>query len=339
MSRLRVLVLMHEDLVPPGDLSDLTPKEIAPIKTEYDVCHALQDELGHTVEMLGLRDELAPLRRVIRDWKPHVAFNLLEEFHGEAIYDHNVVGYLELMRVAYTGCNPRGLILSRDKGLSKKILHYHRIRVPEFAVFPLGRRVKRPKRLEYPVIVKSLIDDASLGISQASIVNNDEKLAERVRFIHEKYASDAIAEQFVPGREVYVSVLGNHRLKVLPIWELDLGGLPDDAARIATEKVKFDLEYQDKHDIKIGPAKGLGDELEAKLARTSKRIYRVLGLSGYARIDFRIDAEGRAWFLEANPNPDIAADEEFASSARAAGFGYSKLIQKLISLGRNRAKG
>ena len=183
-------------------------------------------------------------------------FNLLEEFHGEAVYDHSVVSYLELLRVPYTGCNPRGLVLSRGKDLAKKLVHYHRVPTPAFAVFPMGRKVKRPPRLQLPLIVKSLIEDASMGIAQASVVESDEALAERVTFIHERIGTAAIAEQYIEGREIYVGVLGNDRRRVLPIWELQFGDLAQGTRPIATEKVKHDLEYQQRHGVVEGAGQG-----------------------------------------------------------------------------------
>ena len=337
MSRsLRVLALMHEDLVPPDSIEGLDEKKIDRFKTEYDVVTAL-GWLGHEVVKLGVWDELAPLRRAIQDWEPHIVFNLLEEFHGQAVYDQNVVSYLELMRAAYSGCNPRGLILARDKALSKKIVHYHRIRVPRFAVAPLGRRFRRPKRLEFPLIVKSLVEEASTGIAHASVVHADDKLEDRVRFIHDKVRTDAIAEQYIEGREFYVGVLGNQRLAVFPPWEIDLAGLPPDVPRIATRRLKLDAKYQKKHKVTAGPAQGLSDDLCRKVETTSKRIYRILGLSGYARIDFRLSPDGELYFLEANPNPEIAIEEEFASSAKTSGLTFEELIQKILNLGLSRA--
>ena len=235
MKKRRVIVLMHEDLVPPEDTSDLDEKRLDLIRTERDVCEGLA-RLGHEVVKLGVRDEIATLRKALREVSPHVVFNLLEEFHGQPVYDQHVVSFLELMRVPYTGCNPRGLVLARDKALSKKILHYHRIRVPRFAVIPRGKKIRRPKRLEFPLIVKSLVEEASIGIAQASVVTNDEKLAERVRFIHESVQTDVIVEQYVEGRELYASILGNSRLVVFPVWELLFEKIPPDAARIATRK-------------------------------------------------------------------------------------------------------
>lgn len=337
LKRKRVLVLMHEDLIPPADISDLSPSEVMPFATEYDVVTAMQ-WLGHEAIKLGVHDELAPLRRALKEIKPHVVFNLLEEFHGEAVYDQHMVSYLELQRAAYTGCNPRGLVLGRDKALSKKVLHYHRIRCPKFAVFPLGRRIRRPARLPFPLIVKSLVEEGSTGISEASVVHNDEKFVERVSFIHRSVGTDAIAEEFIDGREVYAGVLGNHRLTVLPPWELKIGELRSDAPRIATRRVKFDLEFQNKHNIELAPA-NFDEALTARYETVAKRIYRVLGLSGYARIDFRLTPAGELYFLEANPNPDIARGEEFSSAAKATGLDYEPLLQKLLGLGMSKARG
>src|SRR5258705_4699151 len=177
MKRLRILVLVHPELVPPDSLKGHTEQEINEWKTEYDFASALR-EAGHEVRPLGVENGLKPIRDEIESWKPDVVFNLLEQFHGEAVYDQNVASYLELLRVPYTGCNPRGLVLARGKDLSKKLLTYHRVPLPAFAVFPMRRKVKRPARLGLPLIVKSLSEDGSYGISQASVVDSDEKLAE-----------------------------------------------------------------------------------------------------------------------------------------------------------------
>src|SRR5947207_3845148 len=173
MKSLRVLVLVHPDLVPPDSLKGHSEEEINNWKTEYDVVSTLRSA-GHEVRPLGVEDELKPIRDEIESWKPDVVFNLLEQFHGEAVYDQNVASYLELLRMPYTGCNPRGLILARDKALSKKLLAYHRIPVPEFTVVRRGLKPVLPKRLQCPLIVKSLFFEASVGISQASVVENDE---------------------------------------------------------------------------------------------------------------------------------------------------------------------
>jgi D-alanine-D-alanine ligase len=333
---LRVLVLVHPDLIPPDSTKGFSEQEINVWKTEYDVVTTLR-ALGHEVRPVGVHDELKPIRDEIESWKPHAVFTLLEQFRGEVIYDQNVASYLELIHVPYTGCNPRGLMLARGKDLSKTLVHYHRIPVPGFAVFGMHRKVRRPARLALPLIVKSLSEDASWGISQASVVDSDEALAERVAFIHERVGTAAIAEQYIAGRELYVGVLGNDRLRVLPVWELQFGNMPQDAWPIATERVKHDPDYQERRGILHGPAKDLAPELHARIQRTAKRIYRTLQLDGYARIDFRLSADGVPYFLEANPNPEIAESQEFATAARHDGIAYPDLLQRIVGLGMRRA--
>lgn len=331
---LRVLVLMHESLVPPPSLKGYSDREIDEFRTEYDVTACLE-KAGHTVRALGLGDNLAELRAVITDWQPDVAFNLLEEFQGIVTYDQYVVAFLELMKLPYTGCNPRGMMISRDKALSKQILAYHRIPTPGFAVFRRGQRYKLPRKLKFPLFVKSVTEDASLGISQASIVADAERLRERIGFIHEQTASDALVEEYIEGRELYVGVLGNERLRTFPVWEMDFGTLPDVMAGIATRKVKWDRRYQKKHGIRTGAAQALPEGCAAYLAKLSKRIYRALCLSGYARMDFRLGADGNVFVLEANANPNISKDEDYADSALAAGVDYPALLELILRLGRN----
>jgi D-alanine-D-alanine ligase len=335
MRKKRVLVLTHVDLVPPDDIGK-RDAEFSEYKTDYDVMTGLRD-LGHEVQTLGLYDELTPLRKAIQDFKPHIVFNLLEEFRGETMLDQNVVSYLELVQVPYTGCNPRGLMIARDKALSKKILHYHRIRVPRFAVVPAGRKLRRkPAGLEYPLIVKSQFEQASFRIAEASLVNNDEKLAERVEFMHANVGTSLILEQYVDGRELYVGVMGNSRLQVLPVWELDMKRLRSDAPRIATERVKWNSKFQKRRGIEIGRARDLPPEVGELLVRTTKRLYRLLQLSGYARVDFRLDGKGRPYFLEANPNADIGYGDEFAEAAKGAGIDYGPLLDRILAIGLQR---
>ena len=338
MRRLRILVLMHPDFLPPDSSDGYTAQEINAWKTEYDVVSTLR-EAGHEVRPLGAQEEIKPVREAIEEFKPHVVFTLLEEFHSNVAYDQHIASYLELMRVPYTGCNPRGLILARGKDLSKTLVHHRRIAVPAFAVFPMRRKVKRPPRLALPLIVKSLNMDGSFGISQASIVDTDEKLAERVAFIHERSETAAIAEQFIEGRELYVGVLGNNRLRVLPVWELKFGNMGGRRSRhIATEKAKHDTDYQERVGIVDGPAKDLTPEVTARIQRAAKRIYQVLGLDGYARIDFRLSADGTPYFIEANPNPEIARNQEFATAAQHDGLQYPDLLHRILALGISRAK-
>ena len=329
--KLRVIMLADEKLLPAGELKDFSEKQRELRKTEFDVRDAIE-ALGHEVISIGVSDDLATIRGAIDAHKPHVAFNLIEEFGGVGHFDQHVVSYLELRRQAYTGCNPRGLTLARDKALTKKILAYHGLKVPEFAIFPKRRATKRPDRLAFPLFVKSLTEEGSAGISGASIVHDDDKLKERVEFIHRTTNSTAIAEQFIEGREIYVGVMGNHRVAVLPPWEFAMTKKQDGAPLIASDRAKWDPEYQRQMGLKTGPAK-LTKRMQAELSELSKQIYRLLGMSGYARLDFRVTANGDAYLLEANPNPQIAKDEDFALSARHMGVCYPELLEQLMHFG------
>jgi len=331
MKRLRVLVLMHEDLVPPEQVTGYDLKSVE-WRTEYDVVSTLK-KLGHDVYPLGVKSDLGVIHAAIESWKPDIAFNLLEEFDGQAVYDQHVVSYLELLRLPYTGCNPRGLMLARDKALTKKVLSFHRIPFPEFIEVPQGRAVRRPKWLSFPLIVKSVTEEASLGISQASIVEDDDKLSERVAFIHNSVGSGALIERYIEGREFYVGIIGNGQLQALPVWELILDKLPDDAKRIATERVKWSRTYQKKYGIISKQAEKLPEGKAEDIQDLAKQVYRALGLSGYARIDMRMDADGQLYVLEANPNPQIAHDEDFADSAEQADYHYKELLQEILNVG------
>jgi D-alanine-D-alanine ligase len=326
----RILALVHEHLVPPEDTTGIDVLE-AEWKMEYDVIETLR-EMGHEVRVLGVHDDLAGIRPAAGFFEPHIVFNLMEAFAGVTTFDQNVVSYLELLRLRYTGCNPRGLIFARDKALSKKLLAYHRIPVPDFSVVRYGRKPALPKKMHFPLIVKSLFFEASAGISQASVVEDEDQFARRVQFIHESLGTAAIIEQFIDGRELYVGVLGNERLEVLPVWEMSFAQMPENRWRIATERVKWNTQYQKKNGIMTNAAK-LDAAAVDHIQRIAKRAYRALDLNGYARIDLRMDEEGRAYVLEANPNPNMAYGEDFAESAETAGVSYETLLERIIALG------
>jgi D-alanine-D-alanine ligase len=332
VKRLRILVVLHPSLMPPDSLEGLDPKIVEEWRTEYDVIQTLRKS-GHEVRALGVLDSLSELRSTIADWKPDIVFNLLEEFDGIVSYDQHVIAFLEMLRQPYTGCNPRGLLLSRDKALCKQVFAFHRIPTPQFAVFRRGQRLQVPRKLRFPLFVKSTTDDASLGIAQASVVDNAAHLRERIEFVLEQHKSDVLVEEFIEGRELYVGMLGNSRLTRLPVWELNFGGSQADGTGIATRRVKWDVKYREKHGISSSPAHDLPPGAEAQLDRMSRRIYRALGLTGYARMDFRMRADGSVFALEANANPHLAESEDFAQSAAVAGRSYPELLHKIVKLG------
>jgi D-alanine-D-alanine ligase len=332
MRKLRTLVVVHASLVPPESLEGYTDKQIEEWRTEYDVTTTMRNG-GHEVRCIGVLDSLTELRAAVAEWKPDIVFNLLEEFGGIVTYDQHVVAFLELLRQPYTGCNPRGLLLSRDKLLCKQLLAFHRIPTPRFAVSRKGARLQIPRKLKFPLFVKSTVEDASLGIAQASVVEDAARLKERIEFVHAQVGSDALVEEFIEGRELYVGVLGNERLTRLPVWEMAFGSMPESLAAIATRKVKWDKRYQAKYGITTRAAQELPAAVIARLDKLSRRIYRALGLSGYARMDFRVTAAGEVYVLEANANPNLEAEEDFAESARAFGMPYNELLERLMALG------
>jgi D-alanine-D-alanine ligase len=300
--------------------------------TEANVLDALQN-LGFTVEHLAIFDDTDLISRKLGDFQPDVVFNLADQFKNNRAFDQNIVSFLELQGVPFTGCGSTGLTLCKHKGISKKILSYHRIRVPNFITLPRGRRIARPRRLAFPILVKPLKEEASLGISQASFVENDEQFKERVAFLHEKYDQDVIAEEYIEGRELYAGILGNHRLQVLPLRELVFKEVPPDEPKIATYKAKWDEEYRKRWGIRNEFADQLDPTLVRRIEQTSKKIYRLLAIDGYARLDLRLTADNQIVFIEANPNPILAREEDFAQSALKADLDYVRLIQKIIQLG------
>ncbi|MEY2527073.1 MAG: D-alanine-D-alanine ligase, partial [Verrucomicrobiota bacterium] len=204
---------------------------------------------------------------------------------------------------------------------------------------PRGQRIARLKRPKFPILVKPVKDEASYGISQASFVESDEQFRERVAFIHEKHDSDVIAEEYIEGRELYVSLMGNVRLTVFPIRELVFREVPPDEPRIATYRAKWDEDYRKRWGLKNQSAERLDPALLAQIEQTCKRIYRLLTIDGYARIDLRLTAANELYFIEANPNPHLADDEDFAQSAQKAGLKYPQLIDAIIRLGMKRVRG
>lgn len=330
MKPARVLTLVHKGLVPPDSPA---PEDVpnAEWKMEWDVVSTLRKQ-GHELHVVAVDDDLTPIRRAIDEFRPTIVFNLMEAFANVGVFDQNVVSYLELLRAPYTGCNPRGLTLSRDKALAKKLMAYHRIPVPDFTVVARGRRPVLPKKLRFPLIVKSLLYESSTGISQASVVANEDQLNKRVQFIHESVGTAAIVEQFIDGRELYVGVMGNARLQVFPVWEMSFAKMPEHVWHIATERVKWSVKYQKRHGIDTAEAV-LAEGLTPRIQHVAKRVYRALDLTGYARIDLRMDAEGKLFVIEANPNPQLAQGEDFAESAGRAGLGYGTLLERIMALG------
>jgi D-alanine-D-alanine ligase len=327
--KLKIAVLIHKGLLPP-DKKKIKREDIEDVKVEYDVISTLKKS-GHDVHPIEMYGELEPLRAALDEFEPDIAFNLLEEFPEYPLFDQQVINYLELKKIPYTGCNPRGLSIAKDKALSKKILAFHNINIPKFFVFPFNKKLSLNGDIKFPLFVKSLSDEGSIGISKDSLVRNEDQLKERINYLHGTFSTDVIAEQYIEGREIYVGVLGNSRLKILPPWELILKNDSSDTP-IATSKLKWDVEYQKKVGLITRAAK-LTDKEINNFRKITKEIYTALKLSGYARIDFRFNGDGDIYLLEANPNPFLAKDEDLADSAKFDGIKYPELLNEIIKIG------
>jgi D-alanine-D-alanine ligase len=334
MRKLKITVLVDWNTIPeddPGFHADPLPAV-----TEYHVINALR-ELGHRVEITGVKDSVRELTEQLREQNPDFVFNLVEVFRGDRGQDRNIAALLELMNIPYSGTGPDGLLLCRDKGLCKRILNAHRIRVPVFFTAMPGKKTVIPARFPLPAIVKPLYGDGSDGISNASLVETAERLRERVAHIHNRWRQPAIVEEYIAGREMYVAVLGNNRLEVLPPREIFFDNAAENGPAISTYHVKFNLAYQEKWNIHFGFA-----ELDKKTGDTIRRICsracHALHIRDYGRIDLRLTEDGRIVILEANPNPDLAYGEEVAESAEHAGIKYSELIARILRHAWRRAK-
>ncbi len=328
---MKVLVLFDVAYraAPAGTFSPEALKEEENKPAEADVLACLQ-RLGHEVETLAVFDDVACIVERLKHFEPEVVFNLTESFHSDRAQEPNIPALLDLLRVKYTGAHPDGLMLCKDKALAKKVLAYHRVRVPHFVISTEQRPLKRLRRFVYPAFVKPLGEESSDGIAKASFAKSEEEALDRARFIQEKFHCDALIEEYIDGRELYLSVMGNRKLAVLPPREIFFHEVPDDAPKFATFKAKWDDTYRKKWGIQNGPALELAVGLDAKLARLARKVYRVLKIRGFGRVDVRLTPRGEVVVIEANPNPSLAFEDDFAQSAAAAGLAYDTLIQKIL---------
>ncbi len=330
--KLNITVLADRWTIPSND-PDFRQRPKEPT-TEYHVIGTLR-KLGHNVSILGLEDDITIVVTTLSEDKPDIVFNLTEQLGGDRRMDMNIAAVLEMLGVPFTGSGPTGLMLSRDKRLCKQLLTSHRIRVPGFVCIAQNRKVRIPKSLNYPLVIKPAFEDSSEGISNASLVSNETALLERVKFVHERWEQPVIVEEYVEGRELYVSIIGNNRLTVLPIRECFFDFDGPEGPQLATYRVKWNAEYRKKWSIKFGFAE-LDDHIVKNIERICKRVYRLLRTRDYGRIDLRLTPESKLVVLEANPNADIAYGEEVAEAAEKAGIGYEKFIDRILRLALRR---
>jgi D-alanine-D-alanine ligase len=328
---MKILILFDLHRAPKQDeqFSAKSLREDENKPTEADVLDSVA-RLGHESDTLAVFDNVVAIVDKVKSFAPDVVFNLTESFHAERAHEPNIPALLELLKVRYTGAGPDALLLCKDKSLAKKLLSYHRVRVARFIVSPAHRPLKRIKKFIYPAFVKPAGEESSDGIAQASFARDEGEALDRVKFLHERFEGDVMIEEYIEGRELYLSVMGHKRLSVFPARELFFEKLPDDAPKFATQKAKWDDAYRTKWGIKNGPAAELPEPVRTRLDQMARTSYRVLKIRGLGRIDVRLTPAGEVIVIEANPNPSLAREDDFAQSAEMAGTGYDALIQKIL---------
>jgi D-alanine-D-alanine ligase len=330
LKKARVLVLFDTDGEPPAS-QDYKKQVESTDEAEFDVARALLSK-GHEVRLFGFRDNIDQLVAGLRAEPTDVVFNLSERFRGQSALDYTVAAVLEMLGLPYTGASSEGLMLARDKALTKKVFAYQGIRIPHFMVCARRAPVQRPSDLRFPLIVKPLDEDASVGIAQSSVVRDDDALKERVNFIHERFKTDAIVEEFIAGRELYIGVMGNERPVALPPIEMVFGNDSTAESRIATFKAKWSVRYRESRGIQNEIAQNLSPEVRQRLAEVALRAYEAAGLRDYGRIDVRLAHDDAIYIVEANPNPYLAEGEDLAWAAEEGGHLYPDFIEKIAEM-------
>jgi D-alanine-D-alanine ligase len=304
-------------------------------KTDREEIFEALQKLGHEpsyFELDGRPQSLHSLSRCDAD----LIFNLTESFDGDDTREMNVVAYIDLLGLRYTGVGPHGIILSQDKAIAKKIFGFHGIKTPFFATAYRGR-IEHAHDISFPLIVKPSWEDGSIGIDAGSVVKSVKEMMERIEYIQDEFDSPALIEEYIEGREIYAGILGSYeRTQVLPLVELDLSRLPEGTPKIASYDVKFEKNTEAYKLTKSSIAENLDEDTIKRLSETALAAYRALKLRDYGRIDMRLAANGDVYVIEANPNPWLASRQEFAMAAKAHGLSYTEMIGAIVDLAMSR---
>jgi D-alanine-D-alanine ligase len=316
---------------PPPPKKRRKVKKVKKEKTDREEIFEALQKLGHEpsyLELDGRPQSLHALARADAD----LIFNLTESFDGDDTKEMNVVAYVDLLGLRYTGAGPHAIFLAQDKAVAKKIFAFHGIKTPFFAIAYRGR-IEHAHDVSFPLIVKPAWEDGSIGIDAASVVKNVKEMMERVEYVQDEFDSPALIEEYIEGREIYAGVLGNYeKAEVLPMVELDLSRLPEGTPKIASYDVKFEKDSEAYKLTKSHIAENLDEATMKRLSDTALAAYRALKLRDYGRIDMRLAPNGDVYVIEANPNPWLASRQEFAMAAKAAGRSYTELIGAIVDL-------
>jgi D-alanine-D-alanine ligase len=304
-------------------------------KTDREEIFEALQKLGHEpsyFELDGKPPSLHSLSRCDAD----LIFNLTESFDGDDTKEMNVVAYVDLLGLRYTGAGPHALFMSQDKAVAKKIFAFHGIKTPFFATSYRGR-IEHAHDISFPLIVKPSWEDGSIGIDAASVVHSIKEMMQRVEYIQDEFDAPALIEEYIEGREIYAGVMGSYEsAQVLPLVELDLSRLPEGTPKIASYDVKFEKNTEAYKLTKSCIAENLDEETRKRLEDTALAAYRALKLRDYGRIDMRLAPNGDVYVIEANPNPWLASRQEFAMAAKASGLSYMEMIGAIVDLAMSR---
>jgi len=311
---------------------DALEPPIDPVLNQLD---AALKENGHETRRIMVDDTVEPLVAALRRNPPELVINIAESFAGKSALESNVAALLNLMKLRYTGSSPAGLIMAGDKTLTKKILSFHGILTAKFATVYRGN-VDWAGDIAFPLILKPPQEDASLGITQKSIVHDVKELLEMISSLQTEYQSPVLAEEFIDGREFYVGVLGNSNVQALPIIELDFSKFPKDLPKIASWAAKWGDDGDEKGAEFAGTESvfptDLSEELSERIKKVAIDAFQALRLRDYARVDLRVTDSGKIYVIEVNPNCYLEQKSEFATAAKKEGIEYPALINRIIEL-------
>ena len=290
--------------------------------------------LGHEVQPVEVDKRVEPLVSALTQAQPDLIVNIAESFRGKSALESNVAALLNLLGLRYTGSSPAGLLLAGDKILAKKVLNFHRITTPRFATIYRGA-LDWAQDLHFPVIVKPPQEDASVGLTSASVVRDLKQLLERMDALQSEFEQPVLVEEFVDGREFYVGVLGNANARALPVIELDFSKFPAHLPRMASWEAKWGddegggAEFEGTKSIF---PEDLSEELTERLQKVAVDSFHALRLRDYGRIDLRVTEAEEIFVIEANPNCYLERESEFARAAAHGGLDYDALIERIIEL-------
>jgi D-alanine-D-alanine ligase len=322
--------------------TDYDKQEAVDVSSVAACAHAICDALsscGYLVELRGMHgvdvfDHLAKLR----ESKPDLLFNLCESMEGDARNEPTFAGLLDLFRIPYTGADLLGLASCLHKHRTKEILIARGINTPAFRTLTT---VVDPSldALDYPWFLKLAHEDASVGITEANLVRSADSLRARAKEMIDQYNQPVIAERYIEGREINVTLIGNGGdLQMLPLHEIDFSAMPKERPRIVSYAAKWDESHVDYVGTKPVPLRDASPKLVADVEAIARAAYVALGLRDYGRVDLRVDAQGAPWVIDVNPNCDISPDAGVARAAKVAGMTYAQLIDTIAMAAWRRIK-